>query len=349
MAITEETLLIASDARDRLRRMSDAQVVALTSAWVDAWSELQPEFSAVLLQILSGTGDEHVTRAAMAKNKLLAGALQRARVTLDELTSQIEVIVANDLGEAVLDAAQTMTRIGASQLPPTAAQVGVVFDMPAGPALDAIVARTTEQVTSTAIPLPADVEAAMKRELIRGVAVGSNPNVTARRIVRRAEGRFNGGLARAANIARTELLDASRQGGLVAAGHNKDLLSGWTWHTQLDARTCGACLSKHGEVFPVDQFGPEGHPQCRCARLDKTKSWRELGFDIDEPEDDVVDARAWFDNLETTSQNAILGPGRAQLLRDGQLDWDQIAVKHTNPQWRDSWHMAPLKDLKGAA
>lgn len=345
MAITAETQLIAADARQRLQSMSDAQVTALTRAWVEAWDELAPEFSEVLVAILAGSTNQRVTRAALARNKQLSAALQRARVTLDELAGQVQVFVANDLGEAVLDAAQTMTRVGASQLPATAPQLGVVFDMPAGPALDAIVTRTTEVIVSRTSPLPADVDRAMRSELIRGIAVGDNPLVTARRMVRRTEERFNGGLARAAKIARTEKLDAYRSADQTAARHNNDLLTGWLWSATLDARTCPSCIVQHGSLHLVDEFGPLDHQQGRCARIDKTKTWRELGFDIDEPADDLIDARAWFDGLTPDTQQKIIGTQRLELLQSGQAGWDDLSTRKQTDGWRDNMHVTPVRDL----
>lgn len=344
MAITDETLLIAADTKRRLRTMSDAQVVALTRAWVDAWDSLGPEFHEALLEVI-GDGKTRVPYSKVAKSRRLKDALRQARTTLDELAAQTRVTVTNDLASAVLDAADTHLAVSRSQMPPGAAGVGINFDAMSRTALDAIVLRSTEQIHALSRPLPAEVERMMKRELVRAIAVGDNPRTTASRILRGAEGQFNGGLARAATIARTELLDAHRSGALTAAQQNKDLLTGWFWSASLDGRTCPSCLANHGTFHPIDEFGPIDHHQGRCARIDKTKSWRDLGFDIDEPEDAIPDAEAWFGNLTEDSQRQIMGPAKLKLLQDGDIQWADLTKRVETPGWRDSMTNTRVKDL----
>lgn len=348
MAITDETLLIAADTKRRLRTMSDEQIVAITRAWVDAWDSLGPEFHEALLEVI-GDGKTRVPYAKVAKSRRLKDALRQARTTLDQLAAQTEVIVTNDLASAVLDAADTHLAVSRSQLPPGAAGAAINFDAMSKTALDAIVLRSTEQIHASSRPIPADVERMMKRELVRAIAVGDNPRTTARRIVRGAEGQFNGGLARAGVIARTELLDAHREGALTAAQQNKDLLTGWVWSASLDARTCPSCLSNHGSFHPVEEFGPIDHHQGRCARIDKTKSWRDLGFDIDEPKDMIPDAEAWFDNLTEDSQRQIMGPTKLKMLQDGDIQWADLTKRVETPGWRDSMTNTRVKDLRPVA
>ena len=291
MAITAAALLAALDVRTRMIALTDAQVVDLAKAWVNTWDALAPELEDALVDALADPG-KFATKAKLSKNARLAATLQQSRAAIDELASYAATRVSNDIPEAVLEATRAHVAISTAQLPPGAAAAGISFDLPATGAVDAIVARSIQQIHSGSMPLPADIEALMKRELIRGVAVGDNPRTTARRMVSRAEGRFNGGLSRAGNIARTETLDAHRAGGYAAAQQNADLLQGWIWSAQLDARTCPSCLSNHGQLHPTEEEGPYDHQRGRCARIDKTKSWKDLGFDIPEPKDETPDARS---------------------------------------------------------
>ena len=344
MAITANTLLIAADIRRRMLDLTNAQVLALTQAWVDAWDLLEPEFQDTLEDILSASTGT-VTSSALAKNKRLLAALEQARTSLGELTQFAEGTVTSDLMEAVLEAARGGVAIGESQLPPGAVQLGIAFDLPATTALDAIVARSIQKIHSDYLPLPADVERLMKAELIRGVAVGSNPRTTARRIVKKAGSRFNGGLARATNIARTETLDAHRAGAKATDKNNEDILAGWVWSASLDARTCPSCLSQHGKLHPTDEEGPYDHQMGRCARVSKTKTWKELGFNIEEPVDEMPDSKKWFEGLTEDTQRTIMGPARLKLLQDGDIGWDDLSTKVSTPGWRDSMHVTPVKNL----
>lgn len=345
VAVTDETLLIAADTRRRLQRMTDEQSVALTMAWVEAWDTLTPLFNEALLDLLQGAPDR-IPRAVVARNRKLQAALRQASTVLNELTRGANEVIENSLADAILDAVQSHEAILRTQLPPEGAGVAFNLDAPAPDALDAIVLRTTQQIHSATRPLAGWVVTAMRQELVRGIAVGSNPREVARKIMRATEGHFNGGLARATRIARTEMLSAHRAGSLSAAKLNKDLLTGWRWQCTLDRRTCPACLAKHGEMFEVDAYGPAGHPNCRCARIDVTKSWAELGFaGIDEPADTFPDARSWFDGLTDDSKLSIMGPTRLQLLDDGKIRWEDLATLQKSPQWMDNWVQTSVKSL----
>lgn len=190
----------------------------------------------------------------------------------------------------------------------------------------------------------------MKRELVRGITVGDNPQRVARDLVRKAEGRFNGGLTRAMTIARTETLDAHREATKASERVNSDIIGGWEWYATLDAMTCPACLAMHGSVHDAGEPGPVGHQNCRCARLTVTKSWAELGFnDIEEPPSLTQDPEAWFNGLTEDTQRQIMGPERLELLQSGQIKWSDLAMLQHNHGWRDSYHPTPLKRLRPVA
>ena len=109
---------------------------------------------------------------------------------------------------------------------------------------------------------------------------------------------------------------------------------------------CPSCWSMHGRVFPVDMPGPADHQQGRCARLPKTRTWRELGFNIDEPADTIVNARTRFASLPDAQQRTIMGPGRLALLRSGRVDWADLSGLRTAEGWRPSYAPRAVHDLE---
>ena len=349
MAITQDTLRIVDRIRNDLTRMTDAQTLALTRAWEEAWDVLAPEFQTALVELMASAKDGAVTRSMAAKNIRLRDALQTTRTVLDELAAQTEVLVSTDVGVAVLDAVDGHAALIGSQLPPNTASVGVSFTRMSPEALAAIVERTTKQIHSSTRPLPADVERIMKRELIRGVAVGANPRRTAARMLQQAEGRFNGGLTRALTIARTETLDAHRAATQASEKANKAILEEWEWHASLGARTCPSCWAKHGTRHPLDEAGPLDHQNGRCARVTVAKSWKDLGFDIEEPKSITQDAEAVFNGLTPKTQKNIMGAQRLELLQSGQISWADLSTKHTTDGWRDSYGATTVKDLLAKA
>lgn len=189
----------------------------------------------------------------------------------------------------------------------------------------------------------------MRSTLIRGIALGDNPRDAARTMLSRVEGGFNGGRARALVIARTEMLDAHRASAQAQDLANAESLAGWQWVATLDTRTCPSCLSQHGTVHPVADPGPMDHQQGRCARLPKAKSWRDLGFDIDEPADIFPDAQAWFEGLPANDQVAVMGQARLDLLKSGKVGWADLSTRRSTDGWRDSYAPASVTDLLAKA
>lgn len=345
MAVRKETLTAAAAARRQVRRITDKQAVLLVQAWVDAWDALAPTFAEAVAELVAG--GETVPRAVVARNRKLISAFDQARATLEGLTGETNRIITSDIMDLLLDTVAQHEAVLSTQLPP-AYRVRLALDAPSPEALTAIVNRTTQQIHSSTRPLTAITIRRMREELVRGIVIGDNPMDVARKLMRSTESQFNGGLGRAMTIARTEMLDAHRKGSQAAAEANTDLLEGWVWMCTLDGNVCPSCLANHGTLHPVEDFGPIDHQNGRCARVDKTKSWKELGFDIEEPEDDIPDAQDWFDNLTDDSKLAIMGPTRLQMLNDGKISWADLTTKVTTPQWRDSMHVTPVKDLLGS-
>lgn len=346
MAVTAETLGILERMRSELTGMTDAQTLALTRAWVEAWDTLLPELEAAFAALLNDSAaGKVVPYATVRRNEALRAALETSRELLKELSQRVEDVVLPYLDPAVLASVDSTLDLLRSQLPPGSAGVALNFSRPAEAALAAIVQRTTEQIHASAWPLAAEHQRVMRRALVRGIAVGDNPRTTAARILRETERKFNGGLTRALNIARTETLDAHRAASQAAHKAAAEVSTQWQWSAKLDARTCPSCWAKHGSTYGVDDAGPLDHQSGRCARLPLTKSWKDLGFDIEEPPSLLPDARATFDALTPESQAAILGPGRLKLLQDGDIGWADLSTKRTTDGWRDSYGVTPLRDL----
>lgn len=350
MAITSQTLALLSGRRADLDQLLADLDLALISAWAMAWDELAAEFDAALTELMAVVKNGRVTGSQAAKNIRLRKALSLAADRLDELAQMAGVTAQAEVMRTVLAAAQSQIDVAISQLPPEhRVSVMPAWTRASDAAMDAIVARTAQNITTGLLPLSDDAVAVMKRNLIRGIAVGDNPRNVARNMVRQAEKGFNGGLTRAMTIARTEMLDAHRAATKAADEANTDLMVGWLWGASLDARTCPSCLAQHGGLHPVDEAGPNDHHQGRCDRIPKMKSWRELGFDIDEPEDLLPDAREWFDGLTADTQARIMGRDRLELLNTGAIGWEDLSTKVSTDGWRDAMHVTPVRDLRALA
>ncbi len=337
MAASEETIRL-----QRKLRLSVDAVVAdgirdLTRAWATAWDEIGRDLNTALVDALTAG---QISRAQLLKAERLKRALATAATSLEDLSQNAGVRILGDLRGVIDTAGSAQASIIDSQLPRNASQL---VDLDAWSRVDprqvdAIVRRSTQQITSTLRPLSGQAYDVVQRELIRSVASGSNPKVAARRMIQRAEQGFNGGLTRAMVVSRTEIIDAHRTAAAVGQAPHADVLAGWTWVASLTPRTCPACLGKHGETFPLTEPGPLGHQQCRCARVPVTKSWADLGFDgIEEPPSLIPDADAFFASLSPAEKYELLGQDRYRAWAAGNYPRSRWAARRESSGWRDSY------------
>ncbi|MCB0109776.1 MAG: hypothetical protein KDE53_27830, partial [Caldilineaceae bacterium] len=175
----------------------------------------------------------------------------------------------------------------------------------------------------------------MLNQLIRATALGKNPRVTARAMVR--EG-LSQSLNRMMVTARTEQLRVYRESSRMAYQASGVVEKHRRLATR-DSRTCPACLMLDGEEMELDQPLRE-HPQGRCTTIPvvtglPTVEW-EKGPD-------------WFRRQPPDVQRSILGKGRYDAWAAGQFDLDQLVSVRQDSTWGDSVQPTPLRDLLGGS
>lgn len=335
MAINEETLKLIAQMGVIVDEHVDAVTGALTARWSQVWHEVSEEWVNAARAIQAADAP---TPAQILKLNQTTRALRITATKLEGLSDEVTQMIGDPLDRVVKHTAQVSGDIVQSQLPITAS-----FTRVSDQALDAIVARAMGNITSSLVPLAPDAVTAMKAALLRGVSSGWHPDKVAREMVRRTRTAFNGGLSRAMTIARTEMLDAHR-----AAQPDNDMVKGWRWFAHLDAHVCASCAAMHGEYFDKDVPGPEDHPNGRCARVPVTKTWADLGFDIEEPADDWESTDDWLANRPHEAVSA-LGPERVMMIDNGDIDLSDMATYRANDEWRGSYQATPLGELRKKA
>lgn len=343
MSVTSETLRLLDGLRRQLAGITDQQTRDLVAAWATAWNEIASDLFDALLDLAANADQGVVSRAQVLRSGRLLNALAAIHTQLDTLATQAGVRITADLQTIVDDAGRAQAAIVDSQLPAYERERLADWDRVDPAQIAAIVRRSTGQITSLTRPLSAQASAAVRAELIRGIAAGTNPRQTAARMLQATEGKFNGGLTRALVISRTESLDAHRAAAALSMQANADVLAGWKWLATLDVRTCPACWAENGTVHDLTEPGPLGHQQCRCSRAPVTKSWADLGFDgLTEPPSVFPDSQARFANLALADQRAILGPSRFEAWSNGHFPIDRWSVRRDNPGWRPAYYTAPV-------
>jgi len=145
----------------------------------------------------------------------------------------------------------------------------------------------------------------------------------------------------ASSIVRTAVAHTAAVARDEFADKNSDYIKGKKWLSTLDARTTSICIIRDGLQYTMDNK-PIGHKVpygegpgrihfcCRSTETLITKSWRDMGIDIDEMSpgtrasmDGQVPADTtyldWLKSQPVSRQNEILGPTRASLMRNGGL------------------------------
>jgi len=340
MAITQATIAQLQAMRITLGQQVDAQTRDMTTAWGNAWAELVTEWQKAVDDLLEAAEHGWPTRTKVLRAERVSRALKATLEAVQDLTRKDGVRITANLPSMLQQVDYWQQIVSASQLPNSYDLQWTRVDRRQ---LEKIVSRTAGRIVSLNRPIPKWVDQQIKAVLVRGVAIGDNPETAARQIMARTQGRFDGGLTRAKTIARTEMLDAHRAAATAARTENADVISGWIWQCDLSVRTCPACLSMDGSRHPASDPGPDGHQNCRCVGIPTPLSWRELGIDLDEPADTRLSAHDWYDQQPTSVQQQILGKARWQQLNSGQLSWDDMAVRRHNPGWRDSVQVRPLQ------
>lgn len=136
---------------------------------------------------------------------------------------------------------------------------------------------------------------------------------------------------------------------------NEQLIASLSWVSTLDLRTSEMCRIRDGKQYTVDHK-PVGHSipwlqgpgrlhwRCRSSSAPKTKSFRELGIDIDElapAERASMDGQVaadmsygeWLQKQSAARQDEVVGPTRGKLMREGQLPFDSFYT--SRGEWID--------------
>lgn len=324
-----ETLAALARQREIVGRMLATITDDVLAAWVRSWDAIQAELLRIDPSLSAG---DRLRRLEQAKTLAGQRILDAAAQTNTTLTTNARVMIERGMLE--------QPELIATQLPPS---VNAGFARPPGAEVDAMVKRTTEQITARSYALSVEATDAMNRALVLGQSAGDNPRAAAARMVRDAEAAFNGGLARAQVIARTEMIDAHRNAAKAAQDANADVLEGWVWVAELGPRTCASCIIQHGELHPLDEPGPLDHHQGRCARVPRTKTWEELGFtDIPEAVPPIESGRDWFNRQPENVQREVLGPKRFEAWQAGDYPPEAWSVRKPTDGWRDAYHVGNL-------
>ncbi len=198
---------------------------------------------------------------------------------------------------------------------------------------DPIKGRLLKEWTAS---LSADKYAKVSQAIRLGIVEGQTTPEIMQRVRGTRAMRFKDGILEitrrsAESLVRTSVASVGSDVKRVLYEQNRDLVSKSVWHSALDGKVCPRCGNLDGQVFPIDE-GPQPplHLNCRCVRVGITKSFRELGIDLDEAKpgqrasmNGAVPAtttfESWLKRQPVDVQNDVLGVTKARLFRISKL------------------------------
>lgn len=175
-----------------------------------------------------------------------------------------------------------------------------------------------------------------RHAFVTQLRIGVVNNETLNEIVQRIRGRavgrgqYVGGVMdvstrQAQALVRTAVNDISNQASYATYAANTDLTQQWEFVATLDSRTTLICRSLDGSRWRYDDPSapkPPRHWNCR-SRMVPVLNYAGLGLDVPDPAQRLTYAD-WWAQQDVATQNRILGPTRAKLIRSGQADFGDL-------------------------
>lgn len=154
-------------------------------------------------------------------------------------------------------------------------------------------------------------------ELVRGVALGVNPRVVARRAATAAQA----SLKQMLTVARTEQLRAYREASRDIYKRS-GVVKQYKRLAAKNNRTCVLCIADDGHIYQVDEPLPL-HPNCRCTSIPVVD-----GYKIDTGKTGAE----WFAAQSVETQRAMLGKSRYEMYKNGTPLSAFLGIRN-HPDW----------------
>lgn len=246
-----------------------------------------------------------------------------------ELT-KLAPLVADSTDTLVRDAVERATEDAAA----LAATAGVATESPLtfgglnARAVEEIVAQTAEGPLAELIADRVPTFAALSTDILQeAVARGWSPARTARELRRVSGGAF----ANALTVASTEQFRAYRETTRLSYLENP-AVDEWVWSSRRTKRTCAFCWALHGTRHSTSERMAT-HPRCGCTMLPFVPD-----VDYGDP------GEALFARLTDEEQRDILGPGKFDAYKAGEIGLEDLIEQGIHPKWGPVGRERSLRD-----
>lgn len=340
-----DALILARHFRASLLRRDAAAQAEILRAYEDIWKKLSVEIERIAARIAAGGNSPSLL---FEQNRLqqLQGQLA---VEINDVAAKAGAVTVREQAR-VVDLARAhslrLMQAAASERPRVRANfaslakdelrhlVGVMRD--GSPVAEAFRKLGQQMGLDSAEPV--------KRALLQGMALGSNPRRIAAAVRREVDGNFQPGrvtrsdprAVRMLNLGvREQVMGAYREATRLGYAENQRLLGGWVWTSTRSATTCVLCWGRDGDIFPASTPFIS-HVSCRCVPrpLLPGQSPGQSGEDA-------------FAKLEVGVQRDILGDTAFSAYESGMLNLKDFIGIRTDLRWGDSLYRRSLEDILG--
>lgn len=332
---------VNDEFRRKLLKMERSAASVLLREYGRAWTVIRKEI--INLNTQYEGADEVSAAAWLYESGRLAGLKQQTEAEIAKFARYADKAIQEEQKEAVRMARKSAGALLESSLPKG---VKVSFNQLPVEAFENLIGflQNGSPLSRLLNELPGEAGKAVADGLQTGMLLGWNPTRTARSI----RETLGGNLARALRIARTETLRSYREASRQIFKANDHVVEGWRWASARNERTCAMCWAMDGTEHTLDEQLEE-HICGRCSMVPITRSWRGLGFDIDEAEGlKPATGIAAFGQLSDTEQLRVLGPAKYAAWKEGKFELGDVVGRKYDPQWGWTRYEKSLKDLIGA-
>jgi SPP1 gp7 family putative phage head morphogenesis protein len=298
--------------------------------------------------------DAEIVAKLQARGATLEGTFTSVRLvsllrSIREINTEAHVIIGRNLRSDLADVARYEAEFQEALLN-RALRVEVDWVSPTAPMLDAVVTQKPfdgKLLADAVRTMGQNKFKALQEAIQKGMIQGE----TVDQIVRRVRGspslNYRDGVMRlgrtsAERLVRTATNHVSNAAREIMFEENKDYIKGVQWVATLDTRTCMRCAALDGKTFKVGSGPrPPYHWNCRCTVAPVTKTWREMGIDIDEAPpgtrasingqvSETETFQTWLKKQPASVQDEALGPTRGRMFRSGEIDIDRFVDTRGN-------------------
>lgn len=325
---------VAKDHSRRIRNLDKQTAARIFAHYALAFGNIREEYERILrMAAAAAQRGEAISESWVRRKAMLEQAMARIGSRLNQLSASVSAEIASSQRAAIeLGSAQAIDTMSAGQRASTGRlSVRATFSRAPVEAMEQMIGFVGDGSPLRAVLSRYGEESreAISETLVTGIVEGKNPRTISREIREQVDGNR----AKALTIARTEVLRAHRAAALENYRENMDVVEGWMWMAQLDARTCVVCWAMHGTVHPLSEdFGT--HPNCRCSPLPVVRGARiELEPGV-----------ARFERLSEEEKLEVLGKKAYAQYQSGRLSIVDLVGREDDRRWGPVRYRLSLDD-----